>query len=142
MPIKKTKFDEIKKGVIMEVEGLGPLDIAKNLTTEYIKELQAKTGFPEETLKALLEINENRGQQHNIKGIAKRMRGHLNSYLDAYSEIESLIVHPKRIRDMMHNDIWKEFKAEFQKEHVKLVAQEEAKKLVERQYTEKQENPQ
>lgn len=55
---------------------------------------------------------------------------------------EKLNIRPKRIRDLMKTNFWKEFKSEFQKEHVKLVAQEEAKKLVERQYTEKQENPQ
>ena len=136
MPLKKSTFTEIKKGVILEIEGAGPLEIAKALTAEYLKELHERHRFPTERLLILLQINKDRSQYDSIRDIAAAMREQLQPGSQAHQEIKDTIVHPKRVRDMKRSDLWKEFAQEVRAEHIRLLAREEARKLLEKQKNE------
>ena len=132
MPIQKWNFNEIRKGVVMEIEGKQALEIAKSLTADYLAQLCEQEEVSKETKKRLLRINEARGQLDSIQSISNEMGEVLKTnHPDAIKEVKGLIVHPKRVRDMMQSNLWKEFRIEFEKEHIKLIAQAEARKHVE-----------
>ena len=141
MPVKKQRFEEIKKGVILEIEGMNALEIAKELTADNLTALYEQKIFTDSrTLKAILKINSDRSERSNNEDVSDEMWyaiQNFENYIPKTSPIAPAIVNPKRIRALMKTDIWREYKDAFHKEHIQLVAKEEATKFFNRTYPKK-----
>ena len=128
MPRYLRRFKEIKRGVILQYEGLDCVSIAKKLTEENLDDLRAKNKIDAKVLTELNRINENRKSSTSIRSLLQEMK----TYLPDGFEIENLsdkIVHPKRIQALAKTDLWQEFAQEFDKEHTKLLAKAAASEI-------------
>ena len=138
MPLKKQKFEEIKKAVIWEIEGMNALGIAKALTQDNLTKLwQEKIIRHPKTLQTLVAINKNRCERDNITDIIEDMREKASLQPPQIKDISHAIVHPKRIRSLMKSELWNEYKEAFHKEHIEQIAKAEATKFVNKTYNSK-----
>lgn len=141
MPVKKQRFEEIKKGVVWEIEGMNALEIAKQLTADNLTALYEQRIFTDHrTLKEVLRINSDRSERSNNEDVSEKMWTAIRNFelkIPQTSPIAPAIVNPKRIRSLMKSDLWQDYKDAFHKEHIQLVAKEEAAKFVNRTYPSK-----
>ena len=131
MPIKKTTLDEIKKGVILQTEGMNASEIAKELTKKaFIKLYEEKIISTEMTLKVLIQLNEKRNIRYKKSDLINDMktRSPLNRTQIPY--IRKAFVTVDRVHRMMKSETWIEYKKAFQKKHIKLIAEKEAEEYV------------
>ena len=117
---------------------MNALEIAKRLTADNLTALHEQRIIEDpRTLEKILQVNRNRTERTNNEDIFNEMTGVFTLRHAQIPEIAPAIVNPKRIRALMKTELWREYKEAFCKEHIQLVAKEEAAKFVNRTYPSK-----
>ena len=129
MPVKKFNLDEIKKGVIFEIEGMNAIEIAKALTKDNFAKLYEQNilNVPR-TLSSLVELNHKRNIHYKKSDMINDMKNISPLHSTQVPHIEKAFVTVDRVRRMIKSEIWIEYKKEFQKRHLQLIAEKEAER--------------
>ena len=132
MPAKKTNLSEIKKGVIYEIEGMSAIEIAKALTADNFTILYEKEIISlQTTLASLKYLNKNRNERYKKSDLIAAMKTCAPLTRNQIPHVENAFVTVDRIRQAMRSETWKTYKEAFKEQHLKLIAEQEAKRYVE-----------
>ena len=138
MPRYLRTFDEIKKGVALQFQGLNSIQIAKALTEQHLTKLFNDGHITKQLLTIFIKISDNRQsypRDENIKDLLAKMKTHLPEGTKLQDSIlRGTIVHPKRIRSLKKTEQWKEFQEIFTKEYTELEAKKAATEVFEQKY--------
>ena len=131
MPLKKFNIDEVKKGVIYEIEGMNAIEIAKALTADNFAELYKQNilNVPR-TLASLVELNQKRNIHYKKSDMINDMKKISPLHSTQVPHVEKAFVTVERVRRMIKSEIWTEYKKEFQKQHLQLIAEKEAARYI------------
>jgi len=134
MPTKKTSLSEIKEIVILDIEGLDAVGIAKQLTEDaFAKLYETKVITDPKMLRQLTALNKKRNAQYMRKQIINDLKASQGDFTPhQITNIKNAFVTVDRIRRIMKSEVYIEYKDEFQKQHLQLIAKQEAKRYVEK----------
>ena len=130
MPTKLSNLSEIKRAVILNIEGHDAVSIAKQLTADAFAKLYENNVITNpRMLKEINQLNQLRNAVHTQKQMLDDVtfsdqpftKNHYNAIKKAYVTVD-------RIRRMMKSQLWLTYKTEFEKRHIEYIAKQEAER--------------
>ena len=129
---QKAYMDIIKKSVPLSVAGATAFEISQKLTEERLTSFCEKHGLGSETLALLLEINQGRTKSLSKVALVEQL-----AYAAGVSPdmMKTAIVHQRNIAAARKRTDWDTFLGMYKQAYLERIAQKEAERVIEEQFS-------